>query len=70
MHVIRSDIKSDTVIKIYLTNHAPRLGDEIRLGDGEYYKVTHAIWCLDEPDLPLERLNLGVAKVKRRKPNV
>lgn len=40
--------------------HAPRVGDEIRLSGERYYKVNRLIWCYDEPNLPRERLNVGV----------
>lgn len=41
-------------------NHAPRVGDDIRMEGEIYYKVTRLIWIYDEPHQPFQRLNIGV----------
>lgn len=41
-------------------NHAPRVGDEIRLQGELYFKVTRLIWVYDEPEHPFQRLNIGL----------
>ena len=41
----------------------PNIGDEIRLSDTAYYKVTCRVWAMDEPVCPFERVNLGVVEV-------
>lgn len=42
----------------------PRLGDELRLGVDVYVRVELVVWCLDETEPGVERVNLGVAPVK------
>lgn len=66
VHVIRTDIKSGAVIKKYMARYVPRIGDEIRLDEHTFYKVTHVVWCLDEEYSPTERVNIGVSLVKRK----
>ena len=41
----------------------PRVGDELRFGENDFYKVTKLVWIYDEPDCPMQRLNIGVVKV-------
>lgn len=41
----------------------PRVGDEIRLAEDKYYKVTLVVWVYDEPDRPYQRVNIGVEDV-------
>lgn len=41
-------------------DHAPRVGDEIRISESTYYKVTMLVWVYDEPECPYQRLNIGV----------
>lgn len=46
-----------------LVSHVPRFGDEIRFGgpgQEKYYKVVHVVWVYDEPDVPVDRVNVGV----------
>lgn len=43
-----------------LHGHAPRIGEEIRLSGPRYFKVKVVIWVYDEPECPLERVNIGV----------
>ena len=41
----------------------PRVGEECRFKDGEYWKVTAVIHCYDE-EAPFHRANIGLEKVK------
>lgn len=38
----------------------PRVGDQIRIREGVYMQVTLVVWVLDEPECPLQRVNIGV----------
>lgn len=39
----------------------PAVGDEVRVTDERYWKVTCRVWCLDERrDDGLQRVNVGV----------
>lgn len=64
IHVIRSDIKSNAMVKRYMSNHVPRIGDELRVDEVTIYKVTKVVWCLDEPECPFDRVNIGVKLVR------
>ena len=57
------------LVRLYM-KFIPRVGDEIRLADDKYYKVTLVVWALDEPECSAERVNIGVidAVVKREIP--
>lgn len=41
----------------------PQIGDEIRLSETDYYRVTCRVWAMDEPVCPFERVNLGIVEV-------
>lgn len=43
--------------------HCPRVGDEIRLSENDYYKVTSVVWVFDEPENEQTRVNIGVLPV-------
>lgn len=43
---------------------APRVGDELRLNEDTYYKVTRLVWCLDETtSYGAARLNIDTIDV-------
>jgi hypothetical protein len=41
----------------------PRIGEEIRLAEGEYYRVTYVVWIYDEPDCPYSRANIQMEDI-------
>lgn len=47
---------------VRLLTHVPRVGDEIRMGENSYHKVTQVIWCYDEEGAH-ERVNIGTERV-------
>jgi hypothetical protein len=51
------------VIAKRLLPFVPNVGDEVRIKDGEYFKVTLVVWVLDEDDSPYQRVNVGLADV-------
>lgn len=61
VHLI--DNRDNRVLLRKVVSHAPRIGDEVRLG-GEgtekYYRVILVVWVYDEPDCPFDRVNVGV----------
>jgi len=59
LHIIRSDVEVQTEVARHLSYFVPRVGDEIRLREGEFYTVTLVVWCFDEPDHPFTRVNIG-----------
>ena len=57
-HIIRkTDGKMITKVRM---NHAPRVGDEIRVRDDLYMRVEQVVWCLDEEHGNCDRVNIGV----------
>ena len=59
-------IEATTGKMIYrgLILNIPRVGDECRFKDGEYWKVTCVIHVYDEDDHPYHRVNIGLEKLK------
>lgn len=49
--------------KEHLT-HIPRVGDELRWAGPAYYRVTLVVWVFDEPDCPMQRVNIGMKKLE------
>lgn len=50
-----------------LTNHVPRLDDEVRFkvkGEPTFFKVTKVVWVYDEPECLYSRVNIAVDKLK------
>lgn len=45
VHVIRDD--GGWLTKWYL-EHVPAVGDEVRIAEGQFYRVTLRVWCFDE----------------------
>lgn len=43
--------------------YVPRVGDEIRLSEKEFYLVVKVVWCYDE-DSVFSRVNIGIKKIK------
>ena len=43
-------------------NFVPRLGEEVRMSDNEFYEVGQVVWAMDEPDALYERVNIGLRK--------
>jgi len=41
----------------------PRVGDEIRLIGDRFYKVNLVVWVYDEPECPMQRVNIRVVDV-------
>lgn len=64
-HII--DIKSGVRIAQPLLQHAPRVGDELRLDGYRYYKVVKVVWPLDENESLYTRINIGVKKIQENK---
>jgi len=62
VHVILVNSKKDDVIYKYMTHFPPSKGQVIRIDDQSFYKITNIVWCLDEPDMPYARINIGVVK--------
>ena len=63
MHII--DDKTDNVINRVRVSAIPRCGDIVRLGgegNEKFYKVILVVWVYDEPENPLERVNIGVVE--------
>jgi hypothetical protein len=46
-------------------NHAPSVGDEIRMPGERYFKVTVLVWVYDEDDSPFQRLNIGITEANQ-----
>jgi hypothetical protein len=42
-----------------LLSVVPRIGEEIRFAGERYYTVTVVCWVFDEPECPLQRVNIG-----------
>lgn len=47
-----------------VTPNVPRVGEELRTRDGEYWKVITVVHVYDEPDSLYYRVNIGVRKIK------
>jgi hypothetical protein len=47
----------------FLCQHVPRAGDTMRFGGDRYGKVTEVIWCMDEPTIHGQRVNLRVESI-------
>lgn len=62
-HVHIIEIKSGKHLLRPIMRSVPRVGDELRISDKNYWKVNSVIWCLDEDDSPYTRINLGVEKI-------
>ncbi len=48
-------------------NHAPRVGDEMRIGgegNESYYEIIRLCWAYDEPKNGFDRVNIEIAPVK------
>lgn len=43
-------------------NGTPRVGDEIRNGEGEFYRVLRVVWVYDERDSGGQRVNIELEK--------
>ena len=56
---IFEEVSNKTVTK-RLIHNVPRVGDEIRIGERLFYKVTRVVWCMDEDDTHHDRANIGV----------
>jgi len=56
-------IANDDVLERHYVNHVPRVGDEIRTGDEEFWTVTRVVYVYDEPDSPYDRANILVEPV-------
>ena len=52
-------IKTGLLRRFHL-RHVPRVGDEIRLWEDKFYTVIHVVWVFDEPECPMQRVNIGV----------
>lgn len=64
VHVIREDNDDVNPFYRYVTFFPPRVGDEIRIKDREFYTVMSVVWCLDEQEHFNTRLNIGVEPIK------
>lgn len=51
-----------------LLHAVPRVGDEVRLNERTYLRVTRVIWVLDEPESRRQRVNIGVTDVVSEPP--
>ena len=49
--------------------HLPRIGDMMRFeGEGKIYgTVTSVVWCMDEPSVGGQRVNIGVKRDEEEK---
>ena len=61
LHIIETS--SEKMLARHNVYHCPRVGDEIRLADKYYLRVTVVVWCYDE-DSPYTRVNVLVEKIK------
>lgn len=57
-HIIH-DVSGKMLAKPILSV-VPRIGEDIRFADEKYYTVKIVCWILDEPECPLQRVNIGV----------
>lgn len=48
----------------FLSDHLPRVGDEIRKSSDEFYVVKRRVWCLDERHGSGDRVNIELVKVR------
>jgi len=53
-------VKEGGSLIVHYTNFVPRVGDEIRIKEDEYYEVTLIVWIFDEPECPITRVNVGI----------
>ena len=42
--------------------HVPRVGDEVRFNEDEYFTVKRLVWPMDEEDNRHERCNIEIVK--------
>lgn len=57
-------IAGENLVKFAHADYIPCVGDEIRLGPKEFYKVLKAVHCWDEASTIGERVNLLVQRIK------
>jgi hypothetical protein len=58
IHVIR--VEDGKMLTQRYMRAVPRVGDELRLTEATYYRVTLVVWCMDEDGHGVERVNVGV----------
>lgn len=42
----------------------PCVGDEIRFPQEKYYRVTLVVWVMDEPECPMQRINIRLLEAE------
>lgn len=62
IHYIDED--SQKLIYDKLSFYVPRVGDEIRFAENEFFKVKYIVWCYDEVGF-YERVNILIDKIKK-----
>lgn len=58
-------ILGNTLLVEKQIHHAPRVGDELRFHNNNFFIVEHLVWVYDEGDQPMSRLNIGIVKVDK-----
>lgn len=62
--ILTGDGSPDHPIFLADVHAVPRIGDQVRLGDGLYFTVTAVVWCMDETagsDGQIQRADIGVS---------
>ena len=65
LHLI--NYANNEIISKQYVYHAPRMGEELRLGgegNEKYYMVILVVWVYDEPECPFGRVNIGIEELK------
>lgn len=57
-------IAGDSLVRYAHADYVPCVGDEIRFGKKEFYKVLKVVHCWDEKSTLGERVNLAVQRIK------
>lgn len=59
MYKVRAFLDNKLVINNQI-EHLPRVGDTIRFDGDKYGNVTEVIWCMDEPSIEGQRVNIRI----------
>ena len=62
IHII--EVESEKMLARPIMYHCPSVGDELRLSEKHYFKVTCVVWVLDENESLFTRVNIGVEAIK------
>lgn len=52
------------LIRGYRGVGVPRVGDEVRMSEEKYFRVTRVVWVYDEPDAVGQRVNIALEPIE------